>query len=157
MNSLPNMANYGYHCWITNVTKSKLVLWDLKWTIDPGKTVDLLDYRGSRLSVADVETSIEKGSLGMLFSHKMIKVRHGKPQKIDFKKIEVESLSFPNKVRTMIKIESQRFKELEFDSAELNKLNDNEIDDHAPAINMQESLGEYNSEDSSDFSTNNEE
>ncbi len=150
------MDNYGYHCWITNITRSKLVLWDLKYTIDPGKTVDLLDYRGSRLSVADVELSIKQGSLGKLYDLKMIKVRQGQPQKIDFKKIDVATLSFPNKVRTMIKIESQRFKELEFDSVELNKLDDNDIDDHAPAINMQESLGDYNSDDSSDNSTNNE-
>lgn len=154
----PNMNNYGYHCWITNVTKTKLILSDLKRTIDPGKTIDLLDFKGSRLTIAQIEKSIESGSLGYFYGKKFIRVRQGQPQKIDPKKIEVSKLTFPYKVRTMIQIEQQKFKELEFDSYELNKLSNLDIEENDLAINLQEAQDNVSEDDDlPENSGNNEE
>jgi len=110
-----NKDNIGYHCWVINRTKSKIIISDLGWTLQPNSTTDLLDCKHSRLSVSQVEKSFENGSLKEYYDKKIIGIRQVKPIPIMNRTIDIAKISYPTKNKTNIKLEEKHFKELEID------------------------------------------
>lgn len=110
-----NKENIGYHCWVINRTKMVLNISDLGWALQPNSTTDILDCKHSMLSVAQVEKSLESGTLGDFEKRKWIAIRKVKPLPNISKVIDISKISYPSKNKTNIKMEEKRFKELEID------------------------------------------
>jgi len=106
----------NYHCWITNLTKMKIVVGDLKITLQPLNTIDILDYKHSRLTPEQVSESIKKGSLCLKKKENKIKIRSSEPDKLPpIKTLELSKSSFPYKNRSLLVLEEKIFDELELD------------------------------------------
>ncbi len=136
-----NKANIGYHCWIINKTKLKIVVDDLHLSLQPQSTIDILDCHHSMLTIQQVEASLNSSILSDLYNKKMIAFRMTQPQKDISRKIDISKLSIPTKNRTNIKMEQKRFKELEIDINEddfaLQNSNDSVLE-HSGKTNLRE-------------------
>lgn len=101
----------GYHCWLTNITNRKIVLGDLKFTLQPHQTIDILDERHTIYTVEQIEDSINGGSIGKRLN-KTIFIRKSEPKvKVD-RKIDISKVSFPFKQRTIVEVEEPDYEEL---------------------------------------------
>ena len=134
--------NIGYHCWIVNLTNTHLSLTDVRVTLPPYSTMDILDYRHSSLTVQEVEKSLESGSLFTAQDKKRIRIRQSQPQALPEKTIELSQVSFPNKYRSSVVIEEKHYEELDLfindeefaeQNAEMSML------EHEPKINIKKS------------------
>lgn len=105
----------NYHCWVTNLTKTNLVIHDIGYTLRPYSTVDVLDYKHSYLTPEKVQKSIDDGDLRERAEKSLIVIRQSAPEKVVEKTIEVCKASFPNKTRSVVEIEEKYYKELDFD------------------------------------------
>jgi len=101
----------GYHCWLTNITKNKIVLSDLKFTLQPNQTIDILDSKHSNYTVEEINASIKTGSIGARLN-KSIFVRILPPKKHTDRKIEMSKVSFPYKQRSIVEVEEVDYEEL---------------------------------------------
>jgi len=102
----------GYHCWITNITKNKINLGDLGFTLKPYQTVDMLDERHSSYTVEQISDSIKNGSISKRLN-KSIYVRMSEPLKPIDRRIETSKTSFPYKQRTIVEVTEANYEELE--------------------------------------------
>jgi hypothetical protein len=109
------MKQKGAHCWVTNVTKTRIIIGDLGLPIAPWQTLDLLDPRYSILTAEQVAKSEESGSLCKRKKQKVIVVRRSEPVKVQERQIEVSKASYPYKLRSLVEIENPIFEELEFE------------------------------------------
>jgi len=137
-------TDLGYHCWVTNFTKRDILIGDLGVRIPAKGTVDLLDPRHSYLSLERVTYSLEKGSLARRMDPKIqpkqIGVRHGPPQVLPKRVISKSEVSFPNKDRSLVKIEEKSFPELELDAMDeenfAEEMAESALMDHAPTMSL---------------------
>lgn len=144
-----NNGKNGYHCWVTNITKFKIIISDLKLTLYPNKTLDILDERHSNFTIEQVAKSIESGSILKKFNEKKIIFKQTSPKPEVEKKIEISKVSFPYKYRQSSPVEQKYFKEfdLDFDSDKFAELNADIAEiEHEPQINLRKYLN--NSESS---------
>ena len=116
--------NKGYHCWITNATNRKIVLGDLRFTLKPFQTIDILDDRHSNYTLEEIENSINKGSIGARLN-KSIYVRKEAPIKKNNKKIEISKVSYPFKKRTIVEFDEPNYEELQINTSDEEFANDN--------------------------------
>ena len=133
----------GYHCWVTNLTKMKIVLGDLKLTLQPYKTLDILDKRHSNLTLEEVAKSIQSGSIYKKWQEKKISFREKAPTPKNDKKIELSKVSFPYKYRQYSPVEQKVFSEfdLDFDTDKFAELNADASEiEHEPQINLRKQL-----------------
>jgi hypothetical protein len=106
--------NKGYHCWLTNITKYKIVLGDLKFTLQPRQTIDILDDKHSNYTVEEVQKSISSGSISKKLN-KSIYVRTSKPEPKRERKIKISEISYPYKSRSIVEVEEPNYDELEIE------------------------------------------
>jgi len=146
-----NKENFGYHCWVVNKTNRKITIGDLRLTLKPYDTLDILDYRHSNLSIKQVQLSLESGSLCERKKQKKIFIREIKPEIFVGRTIELSKVSFPNKGKSSVKIEEKIFAEFEI-SDDDNKFamenTENAIEEHAPQINFRKEENSYNNNQS---------
>lgn len=102
----------GYHCWLTNITKNKIVLGDLRFTLKPYQTIDILDDRHSFYTIEQVANSIKNGSISKRLN-KSIFVRMSEPSKLPDRQIDMSKTSFPYKQRTIVEVSEPNYEELE--------------------------------------------
>jgi len=107
--------NKGYHCWITNITKTKIVIGDLGITLNPRVTLDILDYRHSNLSIEQVAKSINEGSLSRRKAQNKIIIRQSAPPIEPIRRFDISKVSFPFKNSIGIKAEEKKYQEIEQD------------------------------------------
>ena len=139
--------NKGYHCWLTNISKTIICLDDIGYTLQPRQTLDVLDDRHSNLTLEIVEASINKGSIGASLN-KTIFMRKSAPTKDAFKgKIEISKVSFPYKQRMIVEVEEPNYEELYIGISDEEYANDNaEIAGAESEIHLAESK-KYKEED----------
>jgi len=106
--------NKGYHCWLINISKKKIVLGDLGFTLQPRQTIDILDDKHSNYTVEEVEKSINGGSISKRLNRE-IYIRMVPPPKQQARKLQVSKTSFPYKQRTIVEIEEPNYEELNLD------------------------------------------
>lgn len=114
----------GYHCWLTNITKNKIVLSDLKFTLKPYQTIDILDERHSIYTVEQVANSIKDGSISKRLN-KSIFVRMSEPPKPIDRRIDLSETSFPYKQRTIVEVKKPNYEELEIGISDEEYANEN--------------------------------
>jgi len=136
--------NRGYQCWLTNISKNKIVLGDLRFTLKPLQTIDILDERHSSYTVEQVEASINGGSIGARLN-KTIFIRRVEPPKVPDRKIKISQTSFPYKQRTIVEIEQPDYEELNIEISDEEFANDNA--DIAGVENEIHLAGSKNTED----------
>lgn len=109
-----NPANKGYHCWVTNRTKTYLCIADLNCHIPPMRTWDLLDYKHSNFTVEQVTKSIESGSLKKKFEQKKIYIRQVAPTPSVGREIPISKVNFPRRrFMHIAEIQQKHFEELD--------------------------------------------
>ncbi|MFZ4795949.1 MAG: hypothetical protein ACOYMA_00550 [Bacteroidia bacterium] len=137
-----NKELIGYHCWLTNKTNRKIVVGDLRVTLQPYAILDILDYKHSVLTVNQVENSINVGSISKIIKLNKILIRKSEPkEKATNTTIEVSKTSIQTRNRTSIKSQEKVFKELELNLDEddiADKNADMTEDEHKPKINMRQ-------------------
>jgi len=133
-------------CWVTNLTNRKVVIGDLRWTIKPHTTVDLLDPRHSNLTSEQVEQSRKSGSLAKREKQEILKIRLSEPELNNKSRtIDISKTSFPFKAKSLVQLEQKKFEELEFEehsnSSDLTFANEQaeiDLDEHQPKVNIRE-------------------
>lgn len=141
MKTMSTLERRKYHCWVKNLTKMKIVLSDLRYTLQPYRVHDLLDYKHSDLTVEEVEKSLANGSLAKRIAQKKVVIKLTKPEPIVNKQLEVSKLSYPSRVVSGVTVENKVYKELEIElnDDEFAKENaDASIEEHKPKINLRE-------------------
>jgi len=108
----------GYHCWITNISKNKVIIGDLGLPIAPRQTIDLLDPKRSYFTIEQIEKSVASGSLYKRINQKVIVIRKAVPEKPQERQINVAETSYPYKLLYLMELENPVFEELEFDSTD---------------------------------------
>ena len=137
-----NWPNKGYHCWVSNLTNHPIKIGDLGISIPPYKTIDLLDWKRSSLTLPAVQMSLEKGALLRKQDEKLIIIRQSKPEKKHLELVPLSKVYIPSRARSFITIEEKKYEELEnpFDQAAdmeiANELAESELADHAPSIDL---------------------
>ncbi len=147
--------------WVKNLTNRKVVISDLCWAIQPYSTVNLLDPRHSRLTVARIEKSLKEGSLLRREKAGILKIIESAPKAMPVikseetittttnKVINVNKVSFPFKNKSLVQLEEKKFEELQqleepvqapteaaADLAFATEQAEIDLDEHQPKINI---------------------
>lgn len=98
--------------WITNISNKDVTLHDLGVTIRARTSINLLNSRHYSLSLAQLQESLEKGSL---FSRRNMVIKKKNPPTIDslsFKMAVDHNAIIPNRTRSIYEIKQENYEEL---------------------------------------------